>query len=319
MKTLAARAAAALFGALVALAAGAASAQPPTCRYKVVDAPKALFPGIGYQTIQVACTNTDGAHQALAHVLTLDVGAGAIQLAASAPGSSGFVMQLPSDVLVATGASVAVNANLFSNCCVYAAPGLPTQLAGWEASGGQTYALQGADPAKQGFPFDASLVQLADRSVTIVYSAPGQPVPVGAVTAVTGSHMLVFGGKSVAPPGDPKSEFFGPNARTAAGLSADAKTLWLVAFDRSPSPNTGLELAEAAQALLHLGANTALNLDGGGSTSMVQATTGGAGFALLNTPADYQPPCTVYASGPTSGCERYVGTTLTATVQASGR
>jgi exopolysaccharide biosynthesis protein len=57
--------------------------------------------------------------------------------------------------------------------------------------------------------------------------------------------------------------------RTVAGVRADG-TLLLVVFDgRRPGVSEGVTLPEAAGVLLSLGAVDAMNLDGGGSSTMV--------------------------------------------------
>ncbi len=64
--------------------------------------------------------------------------------------------------------------------------------------------------------------------------------------------------------------------RTAAGVSADGHTLWLVAADgRQPGYSVGLTLPELAQLFISLGADDALNLDGGGSTAFIERTPEG--------------------------------------------
>lgn len=57
--------------------------------------------------------------------------------------------------------------------------------------------------------------------------------------------------------------------RTVAGIRADG-TLLLVTFDgRDPGNSVGVTMTEASRSLLRLGATEAVNLDGGGSTTMV--------------------------------------------------
>lgn len=56
--------------------------------------------------------------------------------------------------------------------------------------------------------------------------------------------------------------------RTAAGVSADGRTLILLAVDgRQPAHSVGVTLPELADLMIELGATAAVNLDGGGSTS----------------------------------------------------
>lgn len=68
----------------------------------------------------------------------------------------------------------------------------------------------------------------------------------------------------------PGSDFFtrSPHPRTAVGLSGDRRTLYLVVADGRRNETDGLTLPELAELLDGLGACTALNLDGGGSSTL---------------------------------------------------
>jgi hypothetical protein len=57
-------------------------------------------------------------------------------------------------------------------------------------------------------------------------------------------------------------------ARTLAGVRADGKLLLVTVDGRRPGWSTGMTLPEAARLMRSLGARDALNLDGGGSTTM---------------------------------------------------
>lgn len=310
-----------LAASLSATADAQAASPPPTdCQYQDPTTPQTLFPGVSYQAVTVVC-GAQQQHTTLAHVLTVDVGSGSISLGSTtATSGATFGLTLPSQFLTATGAAVAVNANLFStNCCHYSAAqqGLPTQLCGWQVADGVTQSPQGAKPSpcQADYPFNASLVQTKDGKVRIVYSNTPQIPELSVATAVTGSHMLVWGGKSLGPFSGSSTDFFGPNARTLAGLSKDRKTLWLVALDKV---TTGLTLDEAAAVMLHQGAAAAINLDGGGSSTMVQASSGG--FAFLNVPPDQAGDCLApypNAQSQTS-CERLVGASLGVYVAGQG-
>ncbi len=306
---------------LGATAADARTQPPPTdCQYQNPTTPQTLFPGVGYQAVTVVCGAQQPQHQTLAHVLTIDIGSGSITLGSSTVVNGAFGLALPSQFLTGTKAQLAVNANLFNanTCCHYSAAyqGLPTQLCGWQVSGGKAQSPQGAKPAgcQADYPFNASLVQMKDGGVRIVYSNTPQAIEWPVATAVTGSHMLVFGGKSLGPFSGSSTDFFGPNARTLAGLSKDGKTLWLVTLDAA----TGLTLDEAAAVMLHLDAAAAINLDGGGSSTMVQASSGG--FAFLNAPADQAGNCLApYPNAQSQvSCERLVGTSLGVYVAGQG-
>lgn len=63
--------------------------------------------------------------------------------------------------------------------------------------------------------------------------------------------------------------------RTAAGVSADGRTLILATIDgRQPEHSVGLTLPELAQLMIAHGAFDAVNLDGGGSTSLIFEAAG---------------------------------------------
>ncbi len=68
----------------------------------------------------------------------------------------------------------------------------------------------------------------------------------------------------------PGSDHFtrAPHPRTAAGLSKDGKTMYLVVADGRREGVPGLTLPELAALLDELGACVAMNLDGGGSSAM---------------------------------------------------
>ena len=80
----------------------------------------------------------------------------------------------------------------------------------------------------------------------------------------------------------PGSDHFtrAPHPRTAAGLSGDGKTLYLVVADGRREGVPGPTLPELAQFMDELGACSAMNLDGGGSSAMW------VGDRVRNIPSD---------------------------------
>lgn len=80
----------------------------------------------------------------------------------------------------------------------------------------------------------------------------------------------------------------GRNPRSAVGLARLGKRLILVAVDGRQKPySDGMSLGELAKLMLSLGANEALNLDGGGSTTMVIADPKSAHrLRVVNRPSD---------------------------------
>jgi len=75
-----------------------------------------------------------------------------------------------------------------------------------------------------------------------------------------------------------------PAARTAIGYSADGRYVYLITADKS-STSRGMTLAELQQAMIQLGVWRGINLDGGGSTTMVARELGETTPTLVNTPA----------------------------------
>jgi peptidoglycan hydrolase-like protein with peptidoglycan-binding domain len=62
--------------------------------------------------------------------------------------------------------------------------------------------------------------------------------------------------------------------------------MWLVVVDGRSSSSVGMTYVELATFMKSLGADDALNLDGGGSTTMVARMPGATGVSVRNTPSD---------------------------------
>jgi hypothetical protein len=74
-------------------------------------------------------------------------------------------------------------------------------------------------------------------------------------------------------------------ARTAAGVSRDGRHLYLVVADRRSGLSVGLTLAELAVLLRRAGADDAMNLDGGGSSTFVLRVPGESAVSVRNVPS----------------------------------
>lgn len=74
-----------------------------------------------------------------------------------------------------------------------------------------------------------------------------------------------------------------PYARTVAALDRSGETLWLLLVDgKQPYYSEGATMSDIKQLIQRIGADVALNLDGGGSATMVTAIPSGA--KVLNAP-----------------------------------
>ena len=85
---------------------------------------------------------------------------------------------------------------------------------------------------------------------------------------VAGRYRLIKDGKIVVPSGT--SSFFARNPRTIAGTTADGQVLF-VTVDGRQTTSVGTTLRETAAVAHSLGMTDAVNLDGGGSTTMAVA------------------------------------------------
>ncbi|MEV4755928.1 phosphodiester glycosidase family protein [Micromonospora sp. NPDC049559] len=76
------------------------------------------------------------------------------------------------------------------------------------------------------------------------------------------------------------------NPRTAIAFSADGLKVWLLAIDGRTSASVGMTYVQLGNYLKSIGADDALNLDGGGSTTMVARLPGSTSLSVVNTPSD---------------------------------
>jgi exopolysaccharide biosynthesis protein len=103
----------------------------------------------------------------------------------------------------------------------------------------------------------------------------------GVYDAVGGMPILVQNGRNVV--GPCSTAFCRANPRTGIGYTANGGVLLVVVDGRQPRWSTGVSLRAFANIMLDLGAVQALNLDGGGSTTMVVEDE------VVNRPSSGQP------------------------------
>jgi hypothetical protein len=102
-------------------------------------------------------------------------------------------------------------------------------------------------------------------------------------TAVGGNGMLVIDGEPQDWENRPNN---GTAPRTAVGFSADGTDMYVITVDGRQAHSGGVTLTELALMMADLGAHTALNLDGGGSTTLLAREPGDAGPRLAHQPSD---------------------------------
>ena len=104
--------------------------------------------------------------------------------------------------------------------------------------------------------------------------------------AMGGNWFVARGGRNAAPGAGeyPKGAVVAP--RTSVGITADGRILMVVVDGRQPGYSIGVTLAELGRLMLDLGAVTAFNLDGGGSTVMAVRAPGAAHIRVSDRPSD---------------------------------
>ncbi|MEW6319499.1 MAG: phosphodiester glycosidase family protein [Acidobacteriota bacterium] len=267
-------------------------------------APSATRPWIGVSLIERAET---APRPVRFHVVQIDLSAPGVRLEVSGPaGARETVRQTTVEFLRTRGAQLAVNAHFF---LPFPSDDREAWVIGLAASNGRVYS--GFELPEQRFalvPYAPALNIDPRNRARIVHHDPrgrdGRRVRerVRLWNAVSGSAQIVTEGRVTIPryagPDAPdgvlvagagysaeRSWYEVPNARTIVGLSRDGRRLTIFVVDRAGG-SEGLKVGEAAAILAdEYGVWNALNLDGGGSTSLAweNPATGAAEF--LNQPA----------------------------------
>lgn len=122
-----------------------------------------------------------------------------------------------------------------------------------------------------------ALCFLANRAVVV----SGGSCPEGTEQAIAGSHELVMSGRLAEGLAGRTADR--PYGRVAVAVNQAGTQLWLIVVDgKQRHYSEGVTLTELAQIAAALGADAALNLDGGGSTTLVAKTENKT--AILNAP-----------------------------------
>ncbi len=207
------------------------------------------------------------------------VPAGEVLTAESGPPS--IRLDTPSQAARLHNLDLALNASFFSVASSKAVGskkvayfvGNPAQPVGWHMSSGQLLAQPKSDRLR------ATLMVSATGQVSIEGGV--HELPVGTRHAVSGNSLLLANGNNQV------QEPQGARApRSAVGLSADRKTLFMVALDGRSEASRGISLYELAELLRLAGASEAINLDGGGSTSLVLRDPATFATTVANRPSD---------------------------------
>lgn len=244
------------------------------------------------------------------HVAQIDLQTPGLRFKVSPPaGDREAVRQTTLDFLKQEGAQLAINGHYF---LPFPSTDPTAWVIGLAASAGRVYSAFESPQQRYALVVDAPALNLdRDNHATIVHREPSQPdglhvrEPVTLWNVVAGSSQIVTNGAATVPlyrdatNATGQLEAGGPNdysnavawadahtARTAIGLSRDRRTLTLFTVDVRGG-SEGMALAEAARVLIDdFGVWDALNLDGGGSTSMALADPVTGQASLVNSSSD---------------------------------
>lgn len=108
-----------------------------------------------------------------------------------------------------------------------------------------------------------------------------RPDAADVAVGISGNYQLAKDGK--VPDNVPDADLA---PRTAIGFDADGSRMLLLTVDGRATGSRGLSLKEMGQLMIGLGADDALNLDGGGSSTMLARSPGEAAPQVVNDPSD---------------------------------
>ena len=212
------------------------------------------------------------------HILAIDLREKGISLMVT-PGDPQRELPLnartTSQFLDEFGVQIAINGDGFTPWSTnpldpYPKPGEPVDPLGLAIADGVTYS-EARDNVPTLYVAPSGKVQLNDPPGNIAY-------------AISGLEMILVSGKVV---DDLEGD---PEPRTALGLNRANKMIYLVIVDgRQPGYSEGATLPELAAILLEHGAHNAMNMDGGGSSTLVIEGENGEPV-ILNSPIDNNLP-----------------------------
>ena len=216
----------------------------------------------------------------IAHVVEIDTKTKGIDLFVTPPDSDGETplnARTTSEFLEEFDVQIAINGDGFlpwwsrSPADYYPHSGDPVTPMGFGASNGDVYSL-GVEMSVGERP----TLYSSRRNVLSFNNPPGN-----IYNAISGDRMVVLKGQAAPYLNDEDVE-----PRTAIGMNRNGRYLYLVVVDgRQPFYSSGATLSELAQILIDEGVYIAMNLDGGGSSTLVIEGEDGQPV-ILNSPID---------------------------------
>ena len=249
------------------------------------DEVRSLFKGIEYERYA-----RQSPRPLMFHIVTIDLTAPGIEFLVTPqeidPEGKETLADTVPGFLKKQGMQVAVNGSFFYPMHVHTpfnyAPhvGEGINIVGTSISNGKTY----SEP-------DSGWAALCITNAEVLSIEESGTCPDGTLQGMAGSHIFVKDGQVTS---DPNFEAFSADKdkffpRTVVALDKEQKTMWLVVVDgRQWRYSEGIKLLELGEILVEMGADKALNFDGGGSTTLVIEDSGYA--SVLNSPFQARVP-----------------------------
>jgi hypothetical protein len=281
------------FGGLLTMAAAVAAcaetiAPPaempaPTAAPSLAPPPGKLHPGIRHTTV-----TRGGEHLFVAQILELDLTRPDLALVTTSRDASGgmeFIARRTTSYLDEIDALVAINASYFLPFAggtkggedYYPHEGQPVNASGAVIAGGVV-----VSPVEPDLDLRVNAILCFERLAIAI--ADGQTCPARFANGVAAGPRLLADGERRSFAAFDNNYAATPQPRTAMGLSADGRRGWIIVVDgRQAGYSEGATLSALTDLFVELGASNAINLDGGGSATLVVAGENGAP-RILNRP-----------------------------------
>ncbi len=234
-----------------------------------------LFPGVTYLRKDLTAPRPN-----VVHVLAIDLQTAKLEfLVTPAPGPANLICTRPtSKFLEEFKLHAAINGGYYRYLDASYDPakhcpkgGDPVTVSDYAASRGKIYS-----PKKTAQP----IIYIGPRNLVTINKEQG-----AIFNAISGDRIVVDRGEVVK-----NLAANAPNPRTAVGLNKNGRWLTFMVVDgRQPGYSEGVTLPELAELLISYGVYTGVNMDGGGSSTMVIRGVDGKA-RVLNSPIDMGKP-----------------------------
>lgn len=263
----------------IALASCIAVAEPTTSTTPQV----ALFQGVSHQSLPAT-----GPVPMAIQVLRIDLAAPGVSLVVT-PGDSSagheYRALKTSEALKANGWQAAVNGGYFLPFAGGSPGGddyIPQPGQGTDVSGAAIHNSRIVSPIEPDLDRRVNAIVCVWREARLAI-VDGQDCGPRVREAMAAGPRLLKDGRRLSYAAFDAAYGAARHPRTALGLDARRRLAWIVTVDgRQPGYSEGASLDELADIFVSLGARDAINLDGGGSTTMVIETAEGP--LVLNRP-----------------------------------